>query len=359
MPKVDLLVGTRPNFVKVTQFKKELEKFPDLELTLIHSNQHYTDSVSSVFFEQFELKIDKFLSPFSGNPSSQIGHIIFELSEILNEDRPDLLLVVGDVNTTLAGAIVANKLGIKLGHIESGLRSFDRSMPEEINRILVDEICDLYFVTEPSGHENLLKEGKEESKIHLVGNTMIDTLVAFNEHIAQTSLPFETENREIITVTLHRPSNVDEKQGIEKIIHLLTELSLKYQVVFPIHPRTENRFKNLGLHTNLAAIDNLTIPPPLDYFSFQKLVSISKALVTDSGGIQEETTYLKIPCITLRENTERPITTTIGSNLLMDFDVELILSTIENPKKSVSVPELWDGKSTQRILQVIDNFFSK
>ncbi|MFM8242557.1 MAG: non-hydrolyzing UDP-N-acetylglucosamine 2-epimerase [Crocinitomicaceae bacterium] len=359
MPKVDLLVGTRPNFVKVTQFKKELENFPNLDLSLIHSNQHYTDSVSAIFFEQFNLKIDKFLTPFIGNPSSQIGHIIYELSEILSQDRPDLLLVVGDVNTTLAGAIVANKLGIKLGHIESGLRSFDRSMPEEINRILVDEVCDMYFVTEPSGHENLLKEGKDESKIHWVGNTMIDTLVAFEEHIEQTTLPFETGNREIITVTLHRPSNVDELEGIEKIIRLLTELSLKYQVVFPIHPRTENRFKNLGLHSSLLSIEHLTLTTPLDYFSFQKLARISKALVTDSGGIQEETTFLKIPCITLRENTERPITTTIGSNVLMDFDVERILSALKNPKKNVSIPELWDGKSTQRILQVIDNFFTK
>jgi UDP-N-acetylglucosamine 2-epimerase (non-hydrolysing) len=359
MPKICLLVGTRPNFVKVTQFKKELEKFPNLALTLIHSNQHYSDSVSSIFFEQFDLKIDKFLSPFTGNPSSQIGHIIFELSELLSDDRPDLLLVVGDVNTTLAGAIVANKLGIKLGHIESGLRSFDRSMPEEINRILVDEICDLYFVTESSGHENLLKEGKDESKIHWVGNTMIDTLVAFEKQIEGTTLPFETGNRSVITVTLHRPSNVDEKQGIEKIIHLLTELSSKYHVVFPIHPRTENRFKNLGLHSKLVDIDNLTLTPPLDYFCFQKLVSISKGLVTDSGGIQEETTFLKIPCITLRENTERPITTTIGSNVLMEFNVDQILSTIENPKKEVAIPELWDGKSTQRILQIIDNFFAE
>jgi len=301
MPKICLLVGTRPNFVKVTQFKKELEKFPNLELSLIHSNQHYTDSVSSVFFEQFNLKIDQFLTPFTGNPSSQIGHIIYELSEILSKELPDLLLVVGDVNTTLAGGIVANKLGIKLGHIESGLRSFDRSMPEEINRILVDEICDLYFVTEPSGYENLSKEGKSQTKIHWVGNTMIDTLVAFKDQIAQTSLPFETANRELITVTLHRPSNVDDKNGIEKILHLITELSSKYHVVFPVHPRTENRFKNLGYHSQLLSIENLTLTEPLDYFSFQKLVSCSKAIVTDSGGLQEETTFLKIPCITLLE----------------------------------------------------------
>jgi UDP-N-acetylglucosamine 2-epimerase (non-hydrolysing) len=358
MPRVCLLVGTRPNFVKVTQFKKELQNFPNIELTLIHSNQHYSDSVSSVFFEQFDLKIDKFLTPFTGNPASQLGQIIFQLSEILVKECPDLLLVVGDVNTTLAGAIVANKLGIKLGHIESGLRSFDRSMPEEINRILVDEMCDLFFVTEPSGNENLLKEGKDISKIHYVGNTMIDTLVAFEKQITQTTLPFNFGNREVITVTLHRPSNVDEKQGIDKIIQLLSKLTLKFHVVFPIHPRTENRFKSLGFHSNLQAIDNLTLTPPLDYFSFQKLISISKAIVTDSGGIQEETTFLKIPCITLRENTERPITTLIGSNVLLDFDVELILSVLENPKKNVSIPDLWDGKSTERILQVIDNFFS-
>lgn len=358
MPRICLLVGTRPNFVKVTQFKKEIEKFPNLELTLIHSNQHYSDSVSSVFFKQFNLEIDRFLTPFTGNPSSQIGHIIYELSEILSQDRPDLLLVVGDVNTTLAGGIVANKLGIKLGHIESGLRSFDRSMPEEINRILVDEICDLYFVTEPSGKENLVKEGKDESKIYWVGNTMIDTLVAFKKQIENTTLPFDIGNKPLITLTLHRPSNVDDESGIEKIINLITELSSKYQVVFPIHPRTENRFKSLGYHNKLISIENLTLTQPLDYFSFQKLVSCSKTLVTDSGGIQEETTFLKIPCITLRENTERPITTTIGSNILMEFNVDQIVSTIENPKEQVSIPEMWDGNSTYRILEVIDKFFS-
>jgi len=220
MAKIALLVGTRPNIVKISQFRKEFKNYPNHDLIIIHSNQHYTDSVSTIFFEQFDLKVDTFLSPYIGNSSSQIGHIIIELSKLLAQDPPDLLLVVGDVNTTLAGAIVGNKLGIKLGHIESGLRSFDRSMPEEINRILVDEICDFYFVTEPSGKENLIRERKDNSKIYFIGNTLIDTLVESKSQIENTKLPFDVGNREIITLTLHRPSNVDEQIGIQRIFDL-------------------------------------------------------------------------------------------------------------------------------------------
>lgn len=359
MPKICLLVGTRPNFVKITQFKKEVSAYSNLELTIIHSNQHYTDSVSSVFFDQFGLSIDRFLNPYKGNPAGQMGHIIFELSEELVKNPVDLMLVVGDVNTTLAGAIVANKLGIKLGHIESGLRSFDRTMPEEINRILVDEICDLFFVTEPSGLKHLTEEGKLASSVHYVGNTMIDTLVAFENEIKNTSLPFERNQLDLISVTLHRPSNVDTTEGIDKIVQLLEQLSLQFQVVFPVHPRTENNFKNRGIYDTLKSIENLVLIEPLDYFSFQKLISISKAVVTDSGGIQEETTFLQIPCVTLRENTERPITTEIGTNTLMDFDVEKIISAIHNPKKNTSVPEFWDGKSTQRIVKILNSYFQK
>jgi len=359
MPKICLLVGTRPNFVKITQFKKEISAYSNLELTIIHSNQHYSDSVSSVFFDQFGLSIDRFLNPYKGNPAGQLGHIIFELSEELVKNPVDLMLVVGDVNTTLAGAIVANKLGIKLGHIESGLRSFDRSMPEEINRILVDEICDLFFVTEPSGIKHLREEGKSNSSIHFVGNTMIDTLVAFEEEIRGSSLPFERNDLDLITVTLHRPSNVDTKDGIEKIVQLLEQLCAQFQVVFPVHPRTETNFKNLGIYNHLKSIDNLILIEPLDYFRFQKLISISKTVVTDSGGIQEETTFLQIPCITLRENTERPITTEIGTNILMDFEVDKIISAIHNPKKKTSIPENWDGKATRRIVQIINSYFEK
>jgi UDP-N-acetylglucosamine 2-epimerase (non-hydrolysing) len=228
-------------------------------------------------------------------------------------------------------------------------------MPEEINRKVTDSITDYFFTTSHFANENLEKEGISKDRIFFVGNVMIDSLLKNKAKFRTPSFwsTLKLETTQYFVLTLHRPSNVDDARGIEKILHLITELSSKYQVVFPIHPRTENRFKNLGFHSRLISIENLTLTPPLDYFSFQKLVSISKALVTDSGGIQEETTFLKIPCITLRENTERPITTTIGSNVLMEFNVEQILSTIENPKKEVAIPELWDGKTAERIIDHI------
>ncbi len=359
MAKIGILVGTRPNFVKITQFRKELNHYPQHSLRIIHSNQHYTESVSSVFFEQFGLSVDTILPAFNGHPASHLGHIIFHLSEDLIKDPVNLLIVVGDVNTTLGGAIVANKMGIKLAHLESGLRSYDRDMPEEINRILTDEITDHYFVTEQSGYDNLIRENRSKDRIHFVGNTMIDTLVAFKNEIQQAETTVDTSG-EYLLLTLHRPSNVDTEEGILKTLKLLSRLTERNKVIFPIHPRTEKKFREFGYYDTLVSLEGLELCEPLDYFTFQKLISGAKAVITDSGGIQEETTFLQIPCITLRENTERPVTIDLGTNILMEFDPDAILDRLENANTEGSiVPPLWDGKATQRVVQVLDQILSE
>ena len=359
MAKIALLVGTRPNIVKISQFRKEFLNYPQHELIIIHSNQHYSDSVSSTFFTQFDVTIDKILPQFHGNTASQMGHIISCLSETLSILTPDLLIVVGDVNTTLAGAIVANKLSLKIAHLESGLRSNDKAMPEEINRIIVDELSDYFFITEKSGYENLINAGKKPAQLFFVGNTMIDTLVHFDRQIQCQKLPFETDfTLPLITLTLHRPSNVDSRDGLHKILFLLEKLTLHFHIIFPIHPRTEENLKKFELQSRLDLISNLTISSPLDYFAFQKLISISSAVITDSGGLQEETTFLKIPCITLRKNTERPITVELGTNVLMEFEPNEILEKIKKIKsKKSEIPEFWDGQATKRIVSIINSIF--
>ena len=356
MRKIVIVIGTRPNFIKITRFKELAESFDDLSIQLIHTNQHYDNRMSGVFFKQFGIDVDHFLDRFEGSANAHFGHIIQGLDAYFTQEQPDLVVVVGDVNSTLAAAIVANRLGIKIAHLESGLRSNDREMPEEINRILTDKITDFYFVTEPSGTKNLLEEGVEESKIHFVGNTMIDTLVHFKNQISNSDVleKIGVNDQEFCLVTLHRPSNVDQKADLEKICAFLTEVSANIKVVFPMHHRTRSSIEKYGLSEAFDGIENLIICSSLDYFSFQKLISNSTIVVTDSGGIQEETTFLEIPCITLRENTERPITITEGTNILMDFDAQRIIDIISSRNfKKGKKPHLWDGNSTQRILETI------
>ncbi|WP_051605489.1 non-hydrolyzing UDP-N-acetylglucosamine 2-epimerase [Sediminibacter sp. Hel_I_10] len=291
-----------------------------------------------------------------------MGEIMIRLEEVIAKKfRPDVILVPGDVNSTLAAALTANKLGIPLGHLESGLRSLDRSMPEEINRILVDEITDLYFVTEQSGLENLVKEGKPQDTIHFVGNTMIDTLVAFEDEIASQPVlkDYALENDNFILVTIHRPAAVDHKEGLIKLADLLTQLQFGKTIVFPMHPRTRKNISKFGLQQTFDAIDNLLILDPLDYFSFQSLIHNCCLVLTDSGGIQEETTFKQKPCLTLRPNTERPSTIDIGTNTLLNFNIAQILEEIElvfnGGYKKGQVPKFWDGQATQRILKVLSS----
>ncbi|MHB8262053.1 MAG: non-hydrolyzing UDP-N-acetylglucosamine 2-epimerase [Bacteroidia bacterium] len=357
-----LIIGTRPNFIKVTRFKKVALKYPHITLKIVHTGQHYDATMADVFFKQFNLIPDYFLNVGNGSPNFQIADIMLKLEELINTKfNPDLMMVVGDVNSTLAGALTANKLNIKLAHIESGLRSFDDSMPEEINRIITDKICDLYFVTESSGVENLKKEGVEDEKIKFVGNTMIDTIVAFSDKIewADVLTKFNLTTKQFVLTTLHRPATVDFEEGLIKMIELLEYVSKNNKVVFPIHPRTVSNLKKFGLYEQLIQNKNLIITEPLDYFSFQKLIKYSMFIITDSGGIQEESTFLKVPCLTLRNNTERPITCTVGTNTLVQFDmndISVLISEIENGTyKKGQIPELWDGHATERIFSVLSS----
>lgn len=359
MKKILIVIGTRPNFIKVTQFKKVVEEYGNLEVKIVHTGQHYDDKMANIFFDQFELRPDYFLNIGPGTPNTQMANIMLGMEKLIAETfAPDLILVPGDVNSTLAAAITANKLGIKLGHIESGLRSFDRTMPEEINRILTDEITDYYFVTEESGLKHLKNEDKK-GKTFFVGNTMIDTMVAFDKQIDESPIMEEMklEQKKFVLMTMHRPATVDDEVELLKLITLIDELTAKYKLFFPIHPRTSKKLEELNLLNRLTENNQLIMSGPIGYFEFQQLIKNCKFIITDSGGIQEESTYRQVPCITLRPNTERPITIEKGSNILMEFDLvklkEVIGSIEKGTFKKGEVPELWDGKATNRIIEAL------
>lgn len=361
MKKILCVIGTRPNYIKVTQLEKAFASYAGaFDFRMLHTGQHYDAKMKDVFFEQLGLqKIDYALHCGEGNPNHLIGNIILKMDEVLQTWKPDLVLVVGDVNSTLAAAIATNKAGIKLAHIESGLRSFDSTMPEEFNRIVTDDLSNLFFVTEPSGKENLLREGKNPFQIFEVGNTMIDTLVAFDSELDKSVIldQLHLEKEKYILITMHRPSNVDSKEQLIKMASLFSAVGKKYKLVFPIHPRTRKQIAAFGIDELFTGNTQLTLLDPLDYFSFQKLVKHCKLVITDSGGIQEETTFRKIPCLTLRENTERPVTISQGTNELIAYDEHLILKKIEDIEngnyKKGTVPTLWDGKASERIVAVI------
>jgi UDP-N-acetylglucosamine 2-epimerase (non-hydrolysing) len=355
-----IVVGTRPNFIKITRFKAEVQKYSNLQIKVVHTGQHYDSKMADVFFDQFELRPDYFLNIPHGSPNSQIGNIILKLEDlILNDFFPDLIIVPGDVNSTLAAAIVANKLDIKLGHLESGLRSFDTTMPEEINRIITDTLSDYYFVTEESGVVNL-SEFKNNENIYFVGNTMIDSMVHYEDKIDESKIleSLEVQNNNFVLLTFHRPSNVDSKEGLLKLVELITILSKNHKVVFPIHPRTIRCLKSNDLYKHIEGKKQVILTEPMGYFEFQKLVKCCRFVITDSGGIQEETTFRKVPCITVRPNTERPVTVSIGSNTLVDFNISkinVIVNEIEMGKYKISkIPKLWDGNATKRIVEKIN-----
>lgn len=361
MKEVIILIGTRPNFIKVTQFKREAERV-EVNLRIVHSGQHYDHKMSGVFFEQFGLQPDHFLNiPKGISAAQQIANIMLKLDELIADSKkPDIFLAVGDVNSTLAGALFAHKNGIKLGHIESGLRSKDEGMPEEINRILTDKITDYYFVTEQSGYDNLLLEGVKEEQLFFVGNTMIDTLVAFEKEIEEVKILDDLGVKEspYALMTMHRPATVDFKEELEKLLNVIQLITNRKKLVFPIHPRTQKRMETFGLFDKLKTMKGVILCPPIGYFEFQNLIKNASYVVTDSGGIQEETTFRQVPCITLRPNTERPSTITVGSNTLIPpFDEAMMIETINaieagNYKKG-DIPKFWDGQSTKRIFDFI------
>jgi UDP-N-acetylglucosamine 2-epimerase (non-hydrolysing) len=357
---IHILIGTRPNFIKVTRFKEVAATYPNMNIKIIHTGQHYDEKMADVFFRQFNLVPDYYLNIPQVSANKQIAEIMIRLEDLMNQiGKPDILLVPGDVNSTLAGALTANKLGIKLAHIEAGLRSFDRTMPEEFNRLIADELSDLFFVTEPSGLKHLEEEGKNKNAIHFVGNTMIDTMVAFETEIEASTILNELNisTEKFVLMTMHRPATVDNIIELEKLISLIEHITKKYKVIFPIHPRTIKNAKEFNLHERIISNQNLICTEPLDYFSFQKLVKNCTFILTDSGGIQEESTFRQKPCLTLRPNTERPVTVNEGTNTLLPFDLEIVkknISEIENGtyKKGI-IPNWWDGKATERILEII------
>lgn len=356
--KILIVIGTRPNFIKVTRFKEVASSFYNLDIEIVHTGQHYDQKMANVFFEQFGLLPDHVLKLKGQFASSQMANMIQGLSQRVSEVKPDYILVPGDVNSTLAGALVANREGIRLGHLESGLRSFDRTMPEEVNRILVDQMADDYFVTEESGLKNLDLEGLSRkdpvTTTTLVGNTMIDTLVKFDDHIKRSDIlkRHGLTDEQFILMTMHRPATVDNADGLKFLQSLLEKVSSRYPVVLPMHPRTRARIASFNLTSEFNALKNLLILDPLDYFAFQRLVLGAKTILTDSGGIQEESTFRQVPCITLRPNTERPVTCDMGTNQLIGLDEQAIIHALENPK-SGKIPPMWDGKSTERVLQQI------
>jgi len=361
MKKLLITVGTRPNFIKITQFKRVAgKKYPGtFDIKVLHTGQHYDNNMANVFFEQFELFPDYFLNIRPASPNTQMAEVMLGLEKVMNNFDPDLLIVVGDVNSTFAAALTANKMNIKIAHIESGLRSFDRGMPEEINRILTDELADYLFITEKSGIDNLLREGKRESQLSFVGNTMIDTMIAFSDKIDASCVMenMALDKGKYVLMTMHRPATVDHIKGLKKLTDLINHISNQYKIVFPIHPRTVNKLKQYSLYEEFQNIKGLILTDPMDYFSFQKLIANCRLILTDSGGIQEESTFRQVPCLTLRPNTERPSTIELGTNILVPFSNTEIKRHIINIDKGVfkngNIPPKWDGKSTERILKIL------
>lgn len=359
LKKILVVVGTRPNFIKITRFREVAALYPHLEVKIVHTGQHYDDKMADIFFRQFGLTPDFFLNVPQGDPVQQIADVIQGMAKLIAGYRPDLVVVVGDVNSTMAAAIAANKMSVKLAHVESGLRSFDKSMPEEHNRIVTDDLSDLFFVTEPSGLENLKQEGKSPATVFYTGNTMIDTMVKCADQIESSLIlqELKLQPRNYFLTTIHRPSNVDNPEGLKLVVELISKLSDKKTVVFPVHPRTRRTLESNDLFKVLQANGKVILTEPLGYFDFQKLVKDCACVITDSGGIQEETTFLGIPCLTLRPNTERPVTVEVGSNTLLPFEIGSVIgyvdSVIAGNYKRGSVPELWDGRATERIFEAI------
>ncbi|MFZ9956771.1 MAG: non-hydrolyzing UDP-N-acetylglucosamine 2-epimerase [Flavobacteriales bacterium] len=364
MKKVLVCVGTRPNLIKITRLKECFAKYPHLHFKLLHTGQHYDYKMSEVFFE--ELGIPKPDVLFDLKRDSQISVVtqIMTLFEAeIKKDRPDLVVVPGDVDSTFACAFVSSRYGIPVAHIESGLRSWDKTMPEEINRILVDDIAQLFFTTEKSGNENLLNEGKKKESIVFTGNTMIDSLIKFKPNIEKSDVlsKYSLEKGKFLVMTFHRPANVDNKENLTRILNALNTISKDIKIIFPIHPRTIKNAESFGLK-HLIESSQITLCEPQGYLDFMKLISSAVGVVTDSGGIQEETTFLGVPCLTVRNNTERPITAEVGTNTLLELNEDLIIqhvsSILGGTYKKGQVPELWDGKSSERIVEAIAQFLN-
>ena len=368
--KIANIAGARPNFMKIAPLLREMRKYPEISPVLIHTGQHYDMKMAGQFFQDLRIpEPDISLEVGSGSHAYQTAEVMKRLEPVLQEIRPDVVVVVGDVNSTLAAALTAAKLLIPVAHVEAGLRSFDRSMPEEINRLVTDAVSDYLFVSEESGQQNLLREGADQNKIFFVGNVMIDSLEACRSlwESADISSRLGFRQGEYGVVTLHRPANVDDPETLRGLVEALAKISARLPLIFPMHPRTSARIKEFGLedyftylspgsalsaqHLALCCLD------PLGYLDFMSLLSHARLVLTDSGGLQEETTVLGVPCLTLRENTERPVTVTHGTNRLVGMApvriIDEVYAVLTTPK-SVSTPlPLWDGRASERIVTIL------
>jgi len=365
MVKVINVVGARPNFMKVAPIvaamKARPEKFRPL---VVHTGQHYDADMSDSFFRDLQLpQPDTHLGVGSGSHAVQTAAVMERFEPVVLHEKPDWVLVVGDVNSTIACALVCVKLGVKVGHVEAGLRSRDRTMPEEINRVLTDQISDLLFTPSRDADANLRAEGIPEERIRFVGNVMIDSLHQNLERARQSSVRADlgVSDLDYAVMTLHRPSNVDVPDTFARILTALETITERLPVVFPVHPRTRKTIATLGLSERVGAMKNLRVVDPLGYLDFLALYSAARLVLTDSGGIQEETTALGIPCLTLRENTERPITVELGTNVVVGTDTGRIVNAASTAlngagQKSVKQLPLWDGHTSERILDVLEDF---
>lgn len=359
------VVGARPNFMKMAPILRAFEAYSQVSTVLVHTGQHYDANLSDVFFEELEMKRPEIsLDVGSGKHGAQTARVLERFESVLEQGPPaggsyDRVIVVGDVNSTMAAAIAAVKLGVRVAHVEAGLRSFDRTMPEEINRIVTDSISDMLFVSEPAGSENLRREGHPESNLHLVGNVMIDSLLRLlpKARSQDTLARFKLKPAQYGVVTLHRPANVDAPAVLTQLIDVLVQTATRLPLVFPVHPRTSARIREFGLVERLESAPGIIQLPPLGYLDFLALTSQAGLIVTDSGGLQEESTALGVPCLTMRPNTERPITISEGSSRLIGADPQElrrgISDILSGAYKVGRCPHLWDGRAAERIAAIV------
>jgi UDP-N-acetylglucosamine 2-epimerase (non-hydrolysing) len=353
--KVLNIVGARPNFMKIAPIVDQMKKTSEIQPLLVHTGQHYDAGMSDVFFRDLGIPApDVHLGVGSGSHAEQTARVMIEFEKVCLAENPDLILVVGDVNSTMACTLVGAKLLIRVAHVEAGLRSFDRTMPEEVNRLVTDALADILFTTSRDADENLLREGVDASKIHFVGNVMIDTLLKQREKAGRLNvLPaLGVQPRKYALVTLHRPSNVDDPAVFGGILEALRDIARDIPVIFPIHPRSRKRISEFGLD-----LGDVRITDPYGYHEFLNLTSNARVVLTDSGGLQEETTILGVPCLTLRRNTERPVTISAGTNIMVGPEKSRILAAYNRVAsgdwKPAGPPELWDGRAAERIVEII------
>lgn len=361
--KIINVVGARPNFMKIAPIVEAMKKYPEFDSLLLHTGQHYDKTMSKAFFVDLNMpEPDIYLKVGSSSHAKQTASIMSRFEKVVETERPDMVLLVGDVNSTLACSLVAAKLQVSIIHVEAGLRSLDWAMPEEINRIVTDSLSDVLFTTCKSADENLINEGISKEKIHFVGNVMIDSLLQHKKQAESSEIrkSLGISDKPYAVLTLHRPSNVDDRENFGSIIRALEELDKHISIVFPIHLRTKANLESLGFVDRLAAMKNIVITEPLGYLDFLNLVANSKFVLTDSGGLQEETTVLGVPCLTLRNNTERPITVWEGTNTMVGNVCDVIIkescAILENGGKTGKSPMLWDGKAAERIVGILSEW---